>query len=136
MNAKGKWEPPVEKTNQGLFVLGDEPSGNLKFKFTLNPLAIKELEKQMKKASDDGDHKKLALLKNNASKPVETLEVNTITKTVSSETMANNFFDMLVSRYQDEDESNMLELIRTMATENSMWFSQAHEALYVCKLQQ
>jgi hypothetical protein len=47
--------------------------------------------------------------------------------------MANNFFDMLIERYQDEDENNMLALIKNLAIENSVWFSQAHEALYVCK---
>jgi hypothetical protein len=90
----------------------------------------------MKKASDEGDNKKLAMLKINAAKPSETLEVSTVTKNMSSETAATNFFEMLISRYQDEDENSIIELIKTMATENSVWFSQAHEALYVCKLQQ
>lgn len=94
------------------------------------------MEKKLKKAADDGDAKKVEKLKREAAKPVETLEVSTITRQVSSETMANNFFDMLISRYQDEDENSMLELIKTIATENALWFSQAHEALYVCKIQQ
>ena len=90
----------------------------------------------MKKAADEGDSKKVERLKKEAAKPVETLEIRTITRQVTSETMANNFFDMLISQYQDEDESSMLELIKTIATENAVWFSQAHEALYVCKIQQ
>ena len=73
LNAKGKWEPPLEKTNQGLYVLGDEPSGVLKFRFTLDPVAIKDFEKKMKKAGDDGDSKKVERLKREAAKPVETL---------------------------------------------------------------
>ena len=86
-------------------------------------MAIKEFEKQMKKASDDGDNKKLAMLKINAAKPVETLDALTVTRQISSESAANNFFDMLIARYQDEDENSMIELIKTMATESSVWFS-------------
>ena len=117
-------------------MLGDEPSGILKFRFTLDPVAVKDFEKKMKKAADEGDTKKVEKLKKEAAKPVETLEVSTVTREVSSETMANNFFDMLITSYKDDDENGMLELIKTLATENAVWFSQAHEALYVCKIQQ
>jgi uncharacterized membrane protein (DUF106 family) len=82
-----------------LYVLGDDPSGVLKFRFTLDPVAVKDFEKKMKKAADDGDSKKVERLKREAAKPVETLEASTITRQVSSETMANNLFDMLISYY-------------------------------------
>jgi len=65
----------------------------------LNPLAIKDLEKQIKKATDEGDVKKVAQLKSHSGRPVETLEVNTVTKEVGSDAMAVNFFDMLIERY-------------------------------------
>ena len=45
LNGKGKWEPPLEKNSYGLFNLGDEPTGTLKFNFTLNPPVYKDLEK-------------------------------------------------------------------------------------------
>lgn len=53
----------------------------------------------MKKAADEGDTKKVEKLKRAAAKPVETLDISTVTKQVSNETMANNFFEMLISRY-------------------------------------
>jgi hypothetical protein len=42
LNGKAKWEPPTEKFKNGLFNLGEEPSGELVFQFTLNPPALKE----------------------------------------------------------------------------------------------
>ena len=56
-----------------MYVLGDDPSGVLKFRFTLDPVAVKDFEKKMKKAADDGDSKKVERLKREAAKPVETL---------------------------------------------------------------
>ena len=41
-NGKPKWEPPIERFKNGLFNLGEEPSGELTFLFTLNPPALKE----------------------------------------------------------------------------------------------
>lgn len=40
---------------------------------------------------------------------------------------------MLIQNYKDDDEPNMLELMKNLCKENSIWFSQAHESLYVCK---
>lgn len=96
LNGKGKWEPPADKTTLGLFNLGEEPSGVLKFKFTLDPVSLKELEKKIKKATDEGDTKAVEKLKRRAALPVETLEPQTLKKKVTSESMANNFFDMLI----------------------------------------
>lgn len=60
--------------------MGEDPSGILKFRFTLDPPAVKEFEKKMKKAADDGDSKKVERLKKEAARPVETLEVSTVTR--------------------------------------------------------
>jgi len=46
----------------------------------LDPIAIKEFEKKMKKAADEGDTKKVEKLKRAAAKPVETLDISTVTK--------------------------------------------------------
>jgi len=54
-NSKPKWEIPTEKKGNGLFSLGDEPTGLLKFQFTLNPVQLKETEKMIKKAKEEGD---------------------------------------------------------------------------------
>jgi len=43
---------------------------------------------------------------------------------------------MLIERYKDEDQANMVELIVNLAREHAIWFSQAHESLYVCKYQE
>ena len=136
LNGKGKWEPPSEKSSAGLYNLGEEPSGTLKFQFTLNPPALKDYEKQLRRAMEEGDNKKVELLKASSEKPIESLDAASITKKIGSDAMANNFFDMLIERYQDEDENNMLALIKNLTTENSLWFSQAHEALYVCRFQE
>jgi hypothetical protein len=42
LNGKSKWEPPIERLQNGLYNLGEEPSGELTFQFTLNPVALKE----------------------------------------------------------------------------------------------
>jgi hypothetical protein len=42
LNGKAKWEPPTEKFKNGLFNLGEDPTGDLVFQFTLNPPALKE----------------------------------------------------------------------------------------------
>lgn len=41
-NGKTKWDPPTMKNAIGLYDLGEEPSGILKFTFTLNPPMLKE----------------------------------------------------------------------------------------------
>ena len=41
-NGKTKWDPPSTKNAIGLYELGEEPSGILKFMFTLNPPMLKE----------------------------------------------------------------------------------------------
>lgn len=61
-NGKPKWDPPTDKHKNGLFNLGDEPSGELSFLFTLNPVALKEQEKAIKKATETGDQKLLKRL--------------------------------------------------------------------------
>ena len=61
-NGKAKWDPPVEKFKNGLFNLGEEPTGELVFNFTLNPIALKEQEKAIKKATEAGDQKLLKRL--------------------------------------------------------------------------
>ena len=45
------------------------------------------------------------------------------------------FFDQLVTRYEEDDELNLLELMVTLSKEHAIWFSQAHEALYTTKLE-
>lgn len=40
---------------------------------------------------------------------------------------------MLLLRYVEQDEASMLELIINLSKEKSLWFSQAHESMYVCK---
>jgi hypothetical protein len=72
-------------------------------------------------------------LKTQAEKPVESLEIDSITKQNVSDTGANNFFDMLVESYRINDEASMIELITNLSKENGIWFSQAYESLFVCK---
>jgi hypothetical protein len=52
----------MEKYKNGLFNLGEEPTGELVFNFTLNPPALKEQEKAIKKATEAGDVKLLKRL--------------------------------------------------------------------------
>lgn len=56
-NGKSKWDPPVEKNSQGLFNLGEAPTGVLAFDFCLNPALLKETEKAIKKLTEAGDLK-------------------------------------------------------------------------------
>lgn len=100
MNGKGKWDPPTERYANGLYNLGEEPSGELTFLFTLNPVALKEQEKAIKKATDAGDTKMVALLKTQSEKPVESLEIASVTKPSVSDQGAGNFFEMLVEAYK------------------------------------
>ena len=132
-NGKAKWDPPTERFKNGLFNLGEEPSGELTFLFTLNPPALKEQEKAIKKATEAGDAKLLKRLQEDAAKPVESLEVDSVTKPEVSEVGARNFFEMLLDRYEEQDDTSCLELINNLCKEHSIWFSQGHEALYVCK---
>ena len=75
----------------------------------------------------------LAKLQAEAALPVETLEVDSVTKPDVSDQGASNFFDMLLERYEEQDESSYLELISNLAREHAIWFSQGHESMYVCK---
>ena len=45
LNGKGKWDPPERISETSMYNLGEEPSGILKFQFTLNPPQLKEREK-------------------------------------------------------------------------------------------
>ena len=134
LNGKGKWDPPIDRFANGLYNLGEEPSGELTFQFTLNPVALKETEKMIKKAADSGDTKLAELLKTQSEKPMESLEVDSISKANVSDQGAGNFFEMLVEAYKAQDEASMMELITNLAKESGVWFSQAHESLYVCKI--
>mmetsp|Transcript_33576 Transcript_33576/g.51649 ORF Transcript_33576/g.51649 Transcript_33576/m.51649 type:complete len:80 (-) Transcript_33576:965-1204(-) len=40
---------------------------------------------------------------------------------------------MLLERYTEQDDANLLELMINLVNEHQVWFSQAHEALYACK---
>lgn len=84
-----------------MFNLGEEPSGELSFLFTLNPVALKEQEKAIKKATESGDANLLKKLKEEAAKPVESLEIDSVTKPEISELGANNFYEMLLERYEE-----------------------------------
>jgi hypothetical protein len=66
----------------------------------LNPVALKETEKLIKKASDAGDTKLANLLKSQSDKPVESLEIDSVTRPNVSDQGANNFFEMLVEAYK------------------------------------
>lgn len=133
LNGKPKWDPPTEKYKNGLFNLGEEPSGELSFLFTLNPVALKEQEKAIKKATESGDANLLKKLKEEAAKPVESLEIDSVTKPEISELGANNFYEMLLERYEEQDDTSCMELICNLCKENAIWFSQGHESMYVCK---
>tara|TARA_B110000285_G_C14944842_1_gene523808 strand:+ start:573 stop:878 length:306 start_codon:yes stop_codon:yes gene_type:complete len=100
LNGKGKWDPPTERYANGLYNLGEEPTGELSFLFTLNPVALKEQEKAIKKAADAGDTKMVALLKTQSEKPVESLEIDSVSKPNVSDQGAGNFFEMLVESYK------------------------------------
>ena len=76
----------------------------------------------------------VALLKTQSEKPVESLEIASVTKPSVSDQGAGNFFEMLVEAYKIQDEASMMELITNLAKESGVWFSQAHESLYVCKI--
>jgi hypothetical protein len=41
LNGKGNWTPPTEKKENGQFNLGEDPSGQLVFTFTINPIIYK-----------------------------------------------------------------------------------------------
>lgn len=135
-NGKSKWDPPLEKNSQGLFQLGEAPSGVLAFDFCLNPALLKETEKQIRKLTEAGNLKEAEQLIENQSKPPEVITLNSIQKHTPTESSAESFYDMIVDRYQEGDEQNMLHMITNMTREHSLWFSQAHEALYVCKFQE
>lgn len=98
-NGKSKWDPPLMKNNQGLFDLGEEPSGLLKFQFTNNPPGLKEFEKMLKKANEEGDSKKIEKLKQEAAKPIETLDEESLSRAVVSDAGAVNFFEILLEQY-------------------------------------
>jgi hypothetical protein len=132
-NGKSKWDPPTEKLPNGIINLGEEPSGVLKFSFTLNPLLAKEHQKMINKAKEEGDSKKLEELTKNLNKPQESIELENIVKEPISDNAANYFFQMVVERYEEQDEENMVEYITNLALQHSLWFSQAHEALFLCK---
>lgn len=54
LNGKGKWDPPTDKNENGLFNLGEDPKGTLTFDFVLNPAIFKETEKQIRKLTEAG----------------------------------------------------------------------------------
>ena len=123
LNGKAKWDPPAEKDVMGLFVLGDAPTGILKFDFTLDPALLKETEKQIKKLTEAGDMTQVAQIRLNQSMPAEVITENTMFKVMSSDQGSINYYNMLIERYKEEDEPNMLELIINQSNENSIWFS-------------
>lgn len=136
LNGKGKWDPPTEKDSQGLYVLGEAPSGTLVFDFCLNPAQLKETEKQIRRLTEAGDLKQVEILRVNQSKPAEVINVHSVTKAPSSDSGAGAFFDMILERYREGDDVNVVEMIINLTKEHSVWFSQAHEALYACKFQE
>lgn len=87
------------KNAYGLYELGEEPSGILKFNFTLNPPLLKEQEKQLKKAIEANDEKLVAKLKLEAAKPIETVDENSMSKELVSDIGATNFFEILLEQY-------------------------------------
>ena len=52
---------------------------------------------------------------------------------MTSDQGAINFFDMIIERYGEEDYANVIELIINLCKQYALWFSQAHEAMFVCK---
>ena len=54
----------------------------------------------IKKATDAGDTKMATLLKTQSEKPVESLEIDSVTKPNVSDQGAGNFFEMLVEAYK------------------------------------
>jgi len=119
-----------------LFNLGEDPKGELIFTFTLNPVEYKNAEKAIKKLADAGDTKQADMLRAEQAKPPVVISEQSCSRALAPENAINNYFNMLVDRYQNDDEANMLELITNLMKENSIWFSQAHETLYVCKFQE
>jgi hypothetical protein len=119
-----------------LFNLGEDPKGELIFTFTLNPVEYKNAEKAIKKLADAGDTKQADMLRAEQAKPPVVISEQSCSRALAPEKAMNNYFNMLVDRYQNDDEANMLELITNLMKENSIWFSQAHETLYVCKFQE
>lgn len=132
-NGKSKWDPPTEKNSQGLFSLGEAPSGVLNFDFCLNPAQLKETEKAIKKLTEAGNLEEAEKLIQNQSKPSEVYTLKSIQKLLPTEQTAISFFEMLLDRYQEGDDQNIMHMITNMTMEHSLWFSQAHESLYVCK---
>ena len=91
-----------------MFNLGEDPSGILAFTFSLNPVVLKERDKQLKKAMEEGDKKKVQLLELQASEDIVSIEVDTVAKDLSTEQGNNNFFDMLLESYNLEDDVSMI----------------------------
>jgi Ran GTPase-activating protein (RanGAP) involved in mRNA processing and transport len=133
-NGKAKWDPPLEKNSAGIYNLGEEPSGVLKFQFSLNPPLLKEQQKLLKKAEEAGDSKLVEQIQRDLQRPSESLQAESISRQFMSPEAASFFFKLLLERYKDQDENSAVEFITALAQQHSLWFSQAHEALYVCKL--
>ena len=72
---------------------------------------------------ESGDAKLLKRLQEDAAKPVESLEVDSVTKPEVSELGAKNFFEMVLDRYAEQDDSSCLELITNLCKEQAIWFS-------------
>lgn len=132
-NGKSKWDPPTEKNSQGLFSLGEAPTGVLNFDFCLNPAQLKETEKAIKKLTEAGNLEEAEKLIQNQNKPPEVYTLKSIQKILPNEQSAISFFEMLIDRYSEGDDQNIMHMITNMTKEHSLWFSQAHESLYVCK---
>lgn len=136
LNAKGKWDPPLEKTENGLFNLGQDLKGILTFEFVLNPAVHKETERQIKKLQESGDAKQMKRaeeIRANQLLPAEVINTASVQKKLSTDSGTISFFNILLDRYQEGDDLNIQEMIINLTKEYSLWFSQAHEALYVCK---
>lgn len=43
---------------------------------------------------------------------------------------------MIIERYGEEDYANVIELIINLCKQYALWFSQAHEAMFVLKFQE
>ena len=140
-NGKANWTPPVTKSENGEFDLGEVVPGKLDFSFTINPplfkqhqvklAALAEIEAakpQPKKKKGDPEPPKPK-----APEPLETFDQDFLLKPPITEAGMTRLLDMLVDSYKDEDENNAIQLVTNLAKEHTLWTSQAFEILHVFK---
>lgn len=122
LNGKANWNPPVSKDINGLFDPIDK-TGLLTFHFTTNPILFKQ--QQAKLAALEAAQPLGTILAKPAPVNIELLQIEYIDKPIISAQGFNRFVNMIATCYNDEDEQNQEELVRSLAREHMLWARQA-----------